>query len=200
VQVSQIFPYINKDGRLTSYDTNTIKIYYYKNMTLEQTSYNSLHYSENNTLLNAEVINEYYVYHTGDKTGLYYDSAHKVFARKVALDTSLYKSWHYRFNANTMFQRFENKLLFKKKDTINNSIEEGYGLKITPESDYGDTCYLTYSAALNTVPYTFSKEMDSMTGMKLIKMKTTNYPNKYNKFIRDYVEQNYWMNFVPVYQ
>jgi hypothetical protein len=102
------------------------------------------------------------------------------------------------FGNTCSFQRFENKLLFKKKDTINNSIEEGYGLKITPESDYGDTCYLTYSAALNTVPYTFSKEMDSMTGMKLIKMKTTNYPNKYNKFIRDYVEQNYWMNFVPV--
>jgi hypothetical protein len=71
-------------------------------------------------------------------------------------------------------------------------------LKSTPESDYTDTCFLTYSAAFNNVPYSFSKEMDSIKGMKLIQMRTTNYPNKDDKYITDYIEQSFWMRFVPV--
>jgi hypothetical protein len=52
-------------------------------MTLEQTNYSSFYFSPKNEILKSATMNEYYVYNNGEKTALYFDSTHKVIAKKL---------------------------------------------------------------------------------------------------------------------
>lgn len=115
------------------------------------------------SLEKKEIWFENFVYNKGDKHGLKYDSLQVKTGTIFNID-SLLKG---RMFKEAKFLDTSNDVLVKTTKNSDGTILETYVPKTKPDASYNDTTYLLFDPKLNDVPYSLSKEADSLKKMKL---------------------------------
>jgi hypothetical protein len=147
-----------------------------------------------------ETIYRYFVYKKDSKYGLWYDSLFLETGKKLLVDSFLEKKIYGTFDLISVINNYD----FFRSTQIPKStnISHVYIPKIKKDELFADSLYLNYSDELKNVTHSFSKRMDSITGLKLYKIELFFLPKYYEPFKCDAQKRQYIyeMNSVNIYE
>lgn len=192
IELTHNFPYIDNKGKLLKYDTITTRIYYYKDQTLYQLSYqfDSLY---GNNLIKSEVRNHFFVHQRDKLYGYDYDKHKTKFNRKVLADSLFNAEWFTKMNTYKILFTNESKLVRSYTDAASGELQETYELKGREDTTMSGTCFLVYSKKSFNTAFSLSKELDSIKKMKLCRIELVNNSRfmKDKNFYLDRIVQTY---------
>lgn len=177
IRLSQKFPIINQTGKLLGYDHSYADVYYYRNQILYCIYYN-WDSSAQNTLIKSEIRKAIFVFTKGNKLGYYYDKNDFDSSKYLLVDSVLKKQWFNNFGMQpaVLIKIFEG---YDKDSSLFNI---KYTLKGKEDTLLNGTCDLEFCNKLIDTDFSLAKELDTISKMKLVKMKlTTN-----SRFIKMY--------------
>ena len=172
--VSQVFPLLDEDGKFTIYDTPSIAIYYYRELTAYKFAIRS-DTLENGKLVNSAYHNRFFVYKKGNSFGYVYDSTVKP-GTKVLTD-SMFKNilW---CEANNLYAGFSDNnivLLSSYRNKDSGTLHEFYTYKRRSDSTMRGNFSLSFSDKIKGIDCSLSKELDSIKNMKLYNVRMEGY-------------------------
>lgn len=135
----------------------------------------------NNKLIKDTVYNQYFIFSKKDSFGYWFDSltAKKEF-NIMSLDSFYFT--HSFLNDMKLYQKNNDRKL--SSDTLKNGIEvvETYIPKAKIDDSYPDTSIFYFSENLKNIPYSFSKELDSIKQSKIYRTQLIYNEMKSNKY------------------
>lgn len=199
IQITQVFPNMNNQGKVIDYDTPSVKIYYYKNYSLYHLSY---HFDSTvaNKVISSEDRYHYVVHEKGNAYGYDFDIHKQQYKRKVSMDSILNLEWVFKIQVYPIFANNTAILNSSQKDDSFGILRESYQLKGKADTSMSGSCYLEFSNKLNDINFSLSKEFDSIKNMKLIKINIVNNPRHFKQadIYIDKVETSYMMQEIQV--
>jgi hypothetical protein len=171
-------------------------IYYYKDYILYQLPN---HYSlqDGEKIVLQEIRYNYFAYKKNDKYGYKFASLQDSTGEKILVDSLLAEKAFLNFP----FYNKTNDSLVETVENVNNTfLLEKYVPKVKHDISYCDTSFLYYDGSIKNIDYSFSKELDSIMGLKLFKVKLL-YNEKYlhaYKMIAPKREFRFEINELPV--
>jgi hypothetical protein len=172
-------------------------IYYYKDYILYQLPN---HYSveDGEKIVLQEIRYNYFAYKKNDKYGYKFASLQDSTGEKILVDSLLEEK---AFAASKFYNLANGNNLIKSfKEPKTNVLVNIYAPKIIVDEAYNDTTYFYFTDKLKNIDYSFSKELDSIMGLKLFKVKLL-YNEKYlhaYKMIAPKREFRFEINELPV--
>ena len=122
-------------------------------------------YEVNNVLIREVVKYQYFGFGKNDVNGMFYDSLDVKQFHRFSVDSILTKRAFKKMNL------YDNsKVLVKKQQQSANQIVEKYICTVKKDFTYSDTTFVYYTDKLKEVPYSLSRELDSLSGMKVQKI------------------------------
>jgi hypothetical protein len=121
----------------------------------------------NEKLLKRETLYTYFIYKKNDSLGFKYDSISDSRKKEFAVDSFL------------NLKAFRNAVFYSKNDSLietiskagSNILIEKYIPKIKYDESYNDTTYFYFTDKLTNIDYSFSRELDSIKNLKLVKVR-----------------------------
>ncbi len=171
-------PVVKLDGELINVE-DSLCIYYYKNYVLYQLPNHFSLENENKVIL-QEIRYNYFIYRKNDKYGYEFNSLNDSVGEKRVVDSLLSKKAF--FNTN-FYDKKTDSLIKILQYSKANTLLYIYVPKVKYDETYGDTLLLYFTKKLKNVDYTFSKELDSSTNLKLYEIKllyNKGYSTTYN--------------------
>ena len=121
---------------------------------------------------------KYFIYNDNDSMGLLFDSAIAVTGVRKRIDSFFARKFYGEIAPVNKFNVKINSFTEETGNTV-----DVYVLNNKPDRTYPDTTKLYYNARFNHLFYSFSKELDSVKGMKLFKFRfiyNADDPKKFN--------------------
>lgn len=194
IKITSQFPYLDTNGKLVAYLPNQTNLFYTGDQVLYQTFYYARESNTSRTA-NPRFVHYNYVYTKGNIFGILTDSARSVFQKKIRVDSMLAREWSASVNFKFLFS--ENKTVFGGSQILKSGARQDlYYLTGKQDSSMKGELRLEFSpGSLRNIDYSFSKELDTVKGMKLSKVEMINYArfNKEAKVNLDRVEIPYMM-------
>jgi hypothetical protein len=121
----------------------------------------------NEDFLNPVILNyKYFIYNDFDNEGYLYDSINAPNPKQKIIDSFFVRRAYGKVPPLNKY----NVKINSFADEYNNIVDV-YVLKVKPDRTYADTALLYYNSKYNHLFYSFSKELDSIKGMKLFKFR-----------------------------
>ncbi len=199
IKVSEVFPFINNEGKLYKYDTPTVKIYYYRNFTIYELGYH-FDSTSNRIHITSEYRNHFFVHQNGDKYGYDYDKFKSIFGIKISVDSVLKEQWVIANKLYPIFTQNTVTLISSNYNRDSAVVHEIYSLKSKQDTSMTGAIYLSFTDKIKAIDYSLCKELDSIKNMKLYYAKIINnsrYVKMYNITIEQ-AEQAFWLEELPV--
>ena len=199
IKVSEVFPFINNEGKLTKYDTPVVKIYYYNGITLYNLIYH-YSYTENGIMHTNEDRNYFFVHKKGDAFGYSYDEHKSKFGVRLSADSMFKEQWVTANQQYPIFTQNTVTLISSVQNSDSGTLHELYSLKGKKDTAMTGTISLSFTNKIKGIDYSLCRELDSIKNMKLYKIKIINnsrYMKDY-KITLDKAEQAYDLEEVPV--
>ena len=199
VQVKEVFPFIDNNGKLYKYDTPMVKIYYYQDISMYRFGY---HYdsTSNGKLIISEYRNHYFIHKKEDTFGYNYDEYKSKFGVRLSADSMFKEQWVTANQQYPIFTQNTVTLISSVQNSDSGTLHEVYALKGKKDTAMTGTISLSFTNKIKGIDYSLCKELDSIKNMKLYKIKIVNnsrYMKDY-KITLDKAEQAYGLEEVPV--
>ncbi len=183
VKISRLFPALNEKGEVDKYDPFDTKIFYYADQMIYQTYY---HHNIFNLDISDTPTYRYdyrlFIFSKNSKEGVLIDSNNLQTARTVRTDSMLATEWANQINFKWIFDDNYTTLVSSKYQLNGSKLTEEYSLKRRTDTSITATAFLTYSKKkLRNIPYSFSRELDSIKGMKLFDVRVIYNPAYYKE-------------------
>lgn len=170
IKVTQVFPKINNDGALQGYDTSSVYIYYYKNMILYKMPYEH-NLIVNNKLEKSEIRHHYFIYTKGDSLGFNYDDYKSASIQQVPVDSIFKNEWIKQTKLYPIIYNNNATMIYKKTNKDSGTLYEIYSIKGKTDPGLSGSLFLMFTNELKNINYSLSKELDSISKMKLCSVK-----------------------------
>jgi hypothetical protein len=170
VEIYQKYPNINFSSlKIDGYDSGKVELYEYRNTKLHLLAYKYDSIDLKSNSITSSGIRYHYFIHSKDSIfGYDIDEYKKPSIRRLKVDSLLKQEWATQVNLFSMMTFNIPKLTSVKK--YNDTIQEEYSFSNTDTSIHGSFRF-RYSSKMNNIPYSLSKEIDSIKGMKLFEAK-----------------------------
>lgn len=181
VNIYREFPVITETGKIFRYEPYETRIIYYKDQVMFQTYTYHAEINTREELANPPYRYVYYsfTYSPGKKYGVLCDSANIATSRIVEVDSMLKEEWAENLDFDSVFNDLDAKLL-KSEKLPSGDKEETYSYVSKKDIGLKGTYSLRFSKKmLRDIPYSLSKKMDSVYGMKLIDINITSEPRDF---------------------
>lgn len=168
VSVKQLFPIINQYGKLLGYDTSTVLIYYHDNLVVYKLGY-QFDSSSGNRLIFSEKRVHYFIYQKNDSFGFDYDEHKGNVPVRYSIDSIFKKEW---IKQNKLYPIFsDNNVELLSSEKRNGLLLEINRIKDKKDPLKAATAYAEYSGDFSDIDYSLSRELDSIKGMKLSRLR-----------------------------
>ncbi|MBK7884726.1 MAG: hypothetical protein IPJ81_13795 [Chitinophagaceae bacterium] len=181
IQVKQVFPVIQKDGKVPKYDSNFVKIYYYKDMAMYHLGYH-YSYTKNKVRLITEDRDHFFIHKKGEVFGYDYDKNKSEFGVKMPVDSLLNKQWISVTQIYPMIFENSSTLVSSKWNLDSSILDEMYIYRSKQDTAMTGSVHLSFTNKMMDINYSMSKELDSMKNMKLYKAKLSQDSRYVNDF------------------
>lgn len=181
ISIYREFPLIDEYGTILRYDPYETRIFYYGDQVMYQTYWYHTITNTEEELENPLFKYEYYsfTYSAGKEYGVICDSTDILNSRIVPVDSMLQKEWAANIDFIYLFKDAAAKLLLSKTLPSGDK-EETYLFESKTEIGLSGSYSLRFSQErFQDVPYSFSKTIDSMHGMKLISVLIKTNPREF---------------------
>ncbi len=200
VKITSTFPFIDGKGKLVYYDTSVVKIYYYQDKIIYNSSYH-FNYTPENFMIRADEIRYYFfVYTKGMQHGLLFDKHKSAFGIKVLADSMVKKEWCNNIDIYSNFKKSEVNEIYHTQNEDSGTISKMYNFKLKTDTAFNGTVLYGFTNKMKNIPYSFSKELDSLNNMKLYKVNIVNnsrYIKEYNLQL-ERMEEMYSIENIPI--
>ncbi len=199
IKATEVLPFFNNNGKVYKYDTSSVRIYYYKDITLFYLTY---HFDSISAGIHhkSEYRNYYFVYKKGDIYGYSYDIHKSVFSTKILVDSILQQQWIFTNHLYPVFIKNEATLISSHQNKDSGTLHEAYSLVGKKDTTMTGNIYLSFTNKISDVEHSLSKELDSLKNMKLYKLKLVinkRYAKEYQMTL-DQSEASFWLEELPV--
>ncbi len=186
LRVIQIFPDINKEGKVVAYDTERVDIYYYNDQILYNDFYDWTTVW-NGAITDREKRQSFFVYTYGNTYGLLYDKYQLENGKRVLVDSMLKVKWY----ANFGFVPTSKRELSSHYNPDSGILKRLYFFQGKLDTTMKGTSILSFTDKLNKIKFSLSKELDTVPGMKLYESRSVTYGRSFKgyDFKLDTVEQ-----------
>ncbi len=176
VKVSQVAPILDTLGKLVRYDSDTVEIYYSGNIRLYYLSYqfDSVDLITKESYL-SEKRYHYFIYNIDSAYGHDFDVHRSLTKKRLRVDSLLHWQWTPSVNVYPIITVNKTHLLNAFSNLDSGTTHEWYAFSNGDTTAHG-TVFFGYSKKLNDLPYSLSREMDSIKQMKLYKVRYTQDP------------------------
>lgn len=200
IKFSRLFPNINKEGKLISYDTISDKVYYFNDQVLYQSAYTQNSKSVDGIILKTETKYCSFVYSAGSQTGLLFDSLTNRVNLRFRVDSFYNSSWLFKPYIDNIFKYSDSFLVsfIEKKDS--GILMKTYHITDKKDSTKTGTCVLYFTDKLKNIKFSLSEYQDRLNNMKLFKVVVINngrYLKDY-KITLDTILTSHYMEEIPI--
>jgi hypothetical protein len=165
-QIYRSLPMPNAEGAITQYDTGSIQVYYYKNLTLMKLYYYYTNEDENGVItIENELRNRFLVFKNGESYGYDFDTRNKPEKTKVVLDSTLKNEWVVRNDLSGLFKNF--KVTLVENRLKGDSLVRVYKIYEPSSGKPVADCQLKYSKKIPPIGLSICKQLDTVNNMKL---------------------------------
>jgi hypothetical protein len=186
IVLRQNYPVFNKQRKVENYIDFNNRLFYFGQMVMVQLNY-MYDSMVNDKLLKSETRYRYLVYKKGDRVGNLYDEGTGKETKSVSVDSILKIEWFNNLRIYDMFKQNNLTLIAAEKDPKAGTLKEEYTIVSKNDTAQKGRCYLYYTNQLKNLDYSFSRELDSMKGMKLDSVRIINDAHFYK-------EGNLWID------
>jgi hypothetical protein len=162
----------NMAGLMRNHDTLSIPIYYYKNLIAYKLFYTIIKkWDKDGNIADKEEQYQLFVFEKGSKKGYLYDSYSSQKSNVVPVDSMITDVIWCEQNSAQYYKTFERnfvELLSSDKSADNSMLHETYSYRRKGDSTAYGTFKLVFTSKLQNIPFSMSRELDSIKGMKLI--------------------------------
>jgi|GEM_PF-6621282 len=167
VMVHQAAPEFGPREKVTGYELDTARIYYSGKLRLYHLSY---FFDSSDLVTGEKFLSEkryhYFIYNTDSAFGYDYNTHFYPQKRRARVDSLLHWQWSPSINLYSMFTVNKTKLLSVQEDRDAGTTHETYSF-VNEDSFAHGRMILGYSSKWVYLPYSFSRELDSIKRMKL---------------------------------
>ena len=157
-------PMIDNTGNLLNV-TDSLCIFYERDLSLHKFSVVEDNFVNN--IFTKQVIKyQYFGVQKNEENGIFYDSLNVKQSRNFSVDSVLTTR---AFKKMKLYDG-KNRILVERLKQDDGQIIEKYVCKEKRDYSYPDTTFVYYSDKLKDIEYSFSRELDSLKGMKVQKM------------------------------
>lgn len=195
VRITEVFPNMTGDGKVFSYDTPYVKLYYYGEYILCHLSYQFDSVVENVNIL-SENRYHYIFYKKGSNYGYDLDEHKSRYITKVPLDSVFKMEWVFQLQIYSIFTtRNKAELISSRRDKRAGSLKEEYIFKGIEDSSRSGFCYLEFTNRMKKIEFSLSKELDSIKKMKLERITIVNNPRYFEAggVYLERIKTGYWL-------
>jgi len=200
VKYTVYFPKIDRQGKLTGYDTLIKKLYFYGNQVACNFMYRYGTF-ENDILVKSEWKHLHSTFSKGSQYGLVFEQNDYKAGRKILTDSILKMYWPNVY-ADSAISRQRNYVQLIDSSFNSNSgiLTEKYFVKDGMDTSNQFDLVLKYSNKLMLKEYSFSEKLDSLRKMKLYYYKAIVKPRYFGKqhLLTDYFETTSFFEEIPV--
>jgi hypothetical protein len=176
VMVHQVAPDFGPKNKLIGYQLDTTKIYYSDKLRLYHLSYEV---DSSDLVTNEKFLSEkryhYFIYSTDSAFGYDFDTHFLPQGRRVRVDSLLHWQWSPSVNVYSIITVNRPKLLSTTSNRDSGTLYETYSFANEDSSAQGRVVF-GYSKKWMSLPYSLSREMDSIKQMKLFEVRYVQDP------------------------
>jgi hypothetical protein len=170
VHVGFVFPIVRQDGTMFS-DSNYFNIYYYGDLRMYELAY-MFDSSAHDSLVLGEHRSNYFVFHKDSSFGYSFNFKGDFPVRKYSVDSLLQEQALQNFQWASITKETAPHSIVN--DSAGNQTETYVPEYTKNGSPRRDSLIFYYSASMNHIPFSFSRELDSTRGSKLYKIRLFN--------------------------
>jgi len=178
IHLTQVFPQIDQDWKVSGYDTTSASLYFLGNKVLYEFSTLQNEYA-GYSLVNNIKQTSYIGYTTDDTIAVKFATTSQKNDETISKDSVFKNHWVFTVNIDNFFSKLYNIILLENLQKITGQEEKYY---INLKSDTSNSCILSlkYSPDMKFSEYSFAKRLDSMSGKKLVEVKLTTFPKYFS--------------------
>jgi hypothetical protein len=198
IRVSNIVPVFDQGGKLITYDSSVVLVYFYKDMRLYDLDYLFDSTREGRVVL-SERRRHYFGFQKGKDTGYDFDMYKSAVKIPVSVDSMMEVQWIARNDANSILSANVHTMESSKRD--GDSLRQTYTLRNKSDSSVIGTVNFVFAKGIpDAVDISLSKHLDSIAGMRLVRSKFVSF----ERFARIYnmtlpqFEMSNEMSVVPI--
>ncbi|MBI2283964.1 MAG: hypothetical protein HYU71_09665 [Bacteroidetes bacterium] len=178
-QLTNVVPVFSLSGKIETYDSSVVKVYYYGNKRLYDLMYNFDSSFMGKSVL-REVRHHYLLFTKDSSYGIDFDLKKSFAIRRVNIDSAFRFEWVKQNNFYSALTQNISELI--SSVSSNNTIIDTYVLKSKIDSSVIGRCMFTFAKKPMDLDVTLSTELDSLRDMKLVKSQIISF----SRYMKEY--------------